>query len=179
MLSALGFSSTLATGGLSLLKLAPFWFAVKEAVVPTLIALAVVLTRHSKSSILRAMALNEQVVNTARIKEGLQAASREADFERLLDRTNWLLVASFALSATLNFVLTRNIITALPDTPEFNAQLGRLTWISYLVIAVPSLSIMLFAVFRLFKGITRLTGLTLEEILHPPPEKKAEGTESR
>jgi len=172
VISALGFTSTLATGGLSLLRLDPFWFAVKEASVPTLIGLAVLLTRHSSSSLLRAMMLNEQVVNLPRIRTALREADREADFERVLDRTNWLLVASFAFSAVLNFVLARLIITSFPDTPEFNDQLGRLTWISYIVIAVPSLAITLFALWRMFQGLTRLTGLPLEELLHTPEAGK-------
>lgn len=175
VLSALGFTSTLATGGLSLLRLDPFWFAVKEASVPTLIGLAVLLTRHSSSSLLRAMMLNEQVVNLPRIRTALKEANREADFERVLDRTNWLLVASFAFSAVLNFVLARMIITSFPDTPEFNDQLGRLTWISYIVIAAPSLAITLFALWRMFQGLTRLTGLPLEELLHTAEAPKGAG----
>jgi hypothetical protein len=171
VLSALGFSSTLASGGLSLLKLEPLWFAIKEAIVPTLIGIAVLLSRHSKSSLLNALLLNEQVVNLPRIKEGLKTANREADFERLLDRSNWMIAGSFALAAVLNFVLARLIITAMPETIEFNEQLGKLTWISYIVITVPSLSIMLFAMMRMFKGITALTGLTLDDMLHAPPEK--------
>jgi hypothetical protein len=124
VLSALGFSSTLATGGLSLLKLDPFWFAVKEASVPMLIFLAVLLTRHSKSSILRAMMLNEEVVNVPRLNEALQSPGKQAEFERLLDRTNWLIAGSFILSAVLNFVLARMIITTTADDPEFNASSG-------------------------------------------------------
>ena len=30
-----------------------------------------------------------------------------------------------------------------------------------------------YALWRLLKGLERLTGLTLDEILHQPPEKKA------
>lgn len=171
VISALGFSSTLATGGLSLLRLEPVWFAVKEAAVPTLIGLAVLLTRHSKSSILRAMMLNEQVVNLPRITDALKTAGKEADFERLLDRTNWLIIASFAFSAVLNFVLARMIITVTADEPEFNVQLARLTGISYLVIAVPSIAITGYALFRMFSGLGRLTGLKIDEILHDPEKK--------
>lgn len=172
VISALGFSSTLATGGLSLMRLEPLWFAVKEAIVPALIGIAVLLTRHSKSSILRAMMLNEQVVDVPRVTAELKAKGREADFEKLLDRTNWLIIASFAFSAVLNFVLARMIITVTADQPEFNAQLARLTGISYLVIAVPSIAITGFALFRMFRGIGRLTGLKLDEMLHDPDEKK-------
>jgi hypothetical protein len=84
----------------------------------------------------------------------------------------WLLAASFALSAVLNFVLARLIITAMPDTPLFNEQLGRLTWMSYIVIMLPSLAIMVLALWRLLKGLERLSGLTLDEILQQPAEKK-------
>lgn len=171
VISALAFSSTLATGGLSLMRLEPVWFAVKEAIVPALIGMAVLLTRHSKSSILRAMMLNEQVVNLPRVTEELRAKRREAEFERLLDRTNWLIAGSFAFSAVLNFVLARLIITVTADAPEFNAQLARLTGLSYLVIAVPSIAITGFALFRMFQGLGQLTGLTLEEMLHEPEKK--------
>jgi hypothetical protein len=177
VISALGFTSTLATGGLSLLKLDPFWFAVKEAIVPALIGLTVLLTRHSKSSLLRALMLNPQVVNVPRINEGLREARQEAAFERVLDQTNWLLVASFGLSTVLNFVLARMIITAMPDTAEFNAQLGRLTWISYIVIAVPSMAITVFALWRMFHKIGQLTGLKMDDMLQPPPDKKTESAE--
>jgi hypothetical protein len=43
---------------------------------------------------------------------------------------------------------------------------------SYLVIMLPSMAVMIYALMRLLKGLQRLTGLKLEEILHPPPEKK-------
>lgn len=172
VLSALGFTSTLATGGLSLMQLDPFWFAVKEASVPLLIFLAVILTRHSKSSILRAMMLNEEVVNVPRLNEALQAQGKQADFEKLLDRTNWLIAGSFILSAVLNFVLARMIITTTSADPEFNVQLGKLTGLSYLVISVPSLGITLFALWRMFTDLTRITGLKLEELLHVPEETK-------
>jgi len=84
----------------------------------------------------------------------------------------WLLAASFALSAVLNFVLARQIVTAMPDTPLFNEQLGRLTWMSYIVIMLPSMAIMIVALWRLLKGLERLSGLGLDDILHAPPDKK-------
>jgi hypothetical protein len=39
------------------------------------------------------------------------------------------------------------------------------------VIALPSTAIMMFALWKLIGGITRLTGLKLEEIFHAPPPK--------
>lgn len=171
-IAALGFTSTLATGGLGLLKLDPFWFAVKEAAVPTLIGLTVLVSQWSRKPLVRTMLFNDQVIDVPRVEAAIDAGNRRADFLRLMQTSSWLLAGSFALSAVLNFVLARIIVTAMPDTPLFNEQLGRLTWLSYLVIMVPSMAVMIYALWRLLKGLQGLTGLKLEEILHPPPEKK-------
>jgi hypothetical protein len=173
-LSALGFTSTLATGGLGLLKLEPFWFAVKEAVVPSLIGLTVLVSQWTKRPLVRTMMFNDQVINVPRVEAALDERNQRPAFLNLLKTSSWLLAGSFALSAVLNFVLARIIITALPETAEFNEQLGRLTWLSYIVIMVPSMVIMIYALWRLIKGLEILSGLTLDEILHQPPaqEKK-------
>jgi hypothetical protein len=171
-LSALGFTSTLATGGLGLLKLEPFWFAVKEAVVPTLIGLTVIVSQWTKKPLVRSILLNEQVVDVLKVETALATHNHRTAFARLLSQASALLAGSFFLSAVLNFALARYLITALPDTPEFNEQLGKMTWMSWPVIVVPSMAIMLFAMWRLFKGLEKLSGLTMDEILRQPPEKK-------
>ncbi len=171
-ISAIGFFGTLATGGLGLLKLAPFWFAVKEAVVPTLIGLAVIASQWTKKPLVRSLLLNPQVIDVPRVEAALDARGQRAAFTRLLDGASWLLAGSFFLSAVLNFGLARYLITTTPDTPEFNEQLGRMTLWSWPVIVVPSMAIMIVALLRLFKGIAALTGLTMDEVLHQPPGKK-------
>lgn len=171
-IAALGFTSTLATGGLGLLKLDPFWFAVKEAVVPTLIGLTVLVSQWTRKPLVRTMLFNDQVIDVPRVEAAISTGGRQAAFQLLMRSSSWLLAASFALSAVLNFVLARIIITAMPDTPLFNEQLGRLTWMSYLVIMVPSMAVMIYALWRLLKGLQTLTGLKLEEILHPHADKK-------
>jgi len=171
-LAALGFASTLATGGLGLMKLAPFWFAVKEAVVPTLIGLTVVVSQWTKKPLVRTMLFNEQVINVPRVEAALDAKGQRPAFLSLLSNSSWLLASSFVLSAVLNFGLARFLIKSMPDTPEFNAELGRMTLWSWPVIVVPSMIIMVFALWRLLKGLEQLSGLTLDEILHQPPEKK-------
>lgn len=171
-LSALGFCSTLATGGLGLLKLQPFWFAVKEAAVPTLIGLTVLISQWSNKPLIRSLLYNDQVVDVDRVETALALHGQREAFARLMARSSWMLAGAFALSAVLNFVLARLIITAMPETPEFNDQLGRLTWISYIVIMIPSLSIMMLAFWRLLNGIEKLSGLKSEEIFRQPPDKK-------
>ena len=172
-IAALGFVSTLATGGLGLLKLEPLWFAVKEAVVPTLIGLTVVVSQWTKKPVVRSMLFNDQVIDVARVEAALDAKGQRPAFEQLLKGSSWLLASSFFISAVLNFVLARVLIKSLPDTPEFNAELGRMTLWSWPVIVLPSMVIMVIALWRLMKGLERLSGLNLDEILHQPPEKKS------
>jgi hypothetical protein len=171
-LSALGFTATLATGGLALLKLDPFWFAVKEAVVPSLIGLTVLASHVVGRPLVRSMLFNEQVLNVGKIEATIVERSQQKAFAGLLWQASGLLAASFVLSAGLNFALARFLITAPPDTALFNEQLGRLTAWSWPVIVVPSMAMMLFALWRLLKGVERLTGLPMDELFHAPPEKK-------
>lgn len=163
-LSALGFTATLATGGLALLKLDPFWFAVKEAVVPSLIGLTVLVSHMVGRPLVRSMLFNEQVLNVGKIEATIVERSQQKAFAGLLRQSSGLLAASFALSAGLNFALARSLITAQPDTELFNEQLGRLTAWSWPVIVVPSMAMMMFALWRLLKGVERLTGLPMDEL---------------
>lgn len=170
-IAALGFVSTLATGGLGLLKLDPLWFAVKEAVVPALIGLTVLISQLTKKPLVRTMLFNDQVIDVPRVEAALDAKNQRPAFRKLMRESSWLLAASFALSAVLNYGLARYIIKSMPDTPEFNAELGKMTLWSWPVIVVPSMVFMIVALWRLLKGLQNLSGLTLDEILHQPAEK--------
>jgi hypothetical protein len=54
------------------------------------------------------------------------------------------------------------ILTAAPGTSEFSEQLGRMTALSYPVIAIPSMIVLLIAIWFVFSQIHRLTGKKLE-----------------
>lgn len=171
-ISGLGFFSTLASGGLGLLRLEPLWFAVKEAAVPAIVGVAVFASQWSKRPLVRQFLLNDQVINLPRVNAALDEHGMQPAFEALLRASSVLLAGSFFLSAFLNFALARYLITAAPDTAEFNAQYGRMLGWSWPVIVVPSTTVMMFALWRLVKGVERMTGLTLDQILHSPEEKK-------
>ena len=174
-LSALGFAATLATGGLALLKLDPFWFAVKEAVVPALIGLVVVVSHAVGRPLVRSMLLNDQVLDVARVEAAITEQRQEAGLSRLLWRATGMLAGSFAFSAVTNFFLARLIVTAPAETEEFNAQLSRLMWWSWPVIAIPSLVIMMLALWQLLKGVARLTAIPLDDLFHAAAKRDAGG----
>lgn len=174
-IAGIGFASTLLTGGFGLAKLDGIWFAVKEASVPLAIALMVMLSMKSKRPLVREFIYNDQVINIAKVDAALAERGAQASFEKLLAQAGWLVTASFFVSAALNFVLARWVLTAPAGTPEFNAQLGKMQWLSWPVIVLPSVAMMMFALWRLLGGIKQLTGLELEQVFHAQaaPEKKA------
>jgi hypothetical protein len=83
----------------------------------------------------------------------------------LLINASWILAGSFFLSSILNYLLAVIILTADPGTVSFNEQLGKMTALSFPVIALPAMAVMMGNLFYLFRGIKRLTGLDLEFIV--------------
>jgi hypothetical protein len=169
-LSILGFVSVLLSGGMGLFKADGFWFAVKDAVLPTCIGLFVLVSMRTKSPLLREMVFNDQIVDVGRVETALAARGQAPAFEALMRRSGMWLALSFIVSAPVNFVLARYILRSPPGTPEFNAELGKMHIIVWPVIVIPSMIALMIIFWKLLNGLAALTGLTTDEILRS--EKK-------
>ncbi len=169
--SIIGFVSVLLTGGLGLMQVGGFWFAVKEAAVPTVIGAAVLLSLKSKRPLVNTFLYNEQVIDVPKVDAALAARGTRTGFNRLMVTSSYLLALSFVVSAVLNFALARYLLTATPGTAEFNGQLARMQVLSWPVIVVPSMAMTIYALWRLMSGLQKLTGLTLDELFHPHAKK--------
>ncbi|MFU8895019.1 MAG: VC0807 family protein [Gammaproteobacteria bacterium] len=165
IVSILGFVSVLLTGGIGLLQLDPKWIAVKEAAVPAVIGIAVVLSLRTRFPIVRTFLYNEKIIRVQEVNQALEKRGNRAAFDRTLVNASWMLAASFFVSSVLNFVLAKLIVKSQPGTTAFNEELGRMTALSYPVIVVPSMIIMIAALWYLFNRIQQLTDLELEQIL--------------
>ncbi len=163
-ISILGVISILLTGGIGLLELDPRWVAVKEAAVPGIIGLAVVLSLKTPYPVVRSLLYNERVIQVDKVESALDAHGSRAAFEGCLVTASWLLAASFFVSSILNFVLAKVIVKSPAGTTAFNEELGRMTALSYPVIVIPSMAVMMIALWYLFKSIRRHTDLTVEDI---------------
>jgi len=170
-ISIVGFASLLIYGGLGLLKLDPFWFAVKDAAIPALIGAAVLASMRAKEPLVHEILCNPQVVNLARVEAALDERGHRPQFQRLLESSSRLLALSFFLSAAINYGLARHIIHSPPGTEALNKELARMHWASLAGAMVPSLAMMFYALWRLFTGLEKLTGLEFDEIMHQPPAK--------
>jgi hypothetical protein len=163
-ISIIGFASVLLTGGFGLMKLDGFWFAVKEAAVPSVIGLFVLLSARTKRPLVKTIIYNDQVLDTARVDTALAERGRQRDFENLLARSSRALAGTFLVSAILNFGLARYLLKSPPGTEAFNAELGKMNIWSWPVIVLPSMVMLMFVLWKLIGGIQRLTGLEQEQI---------------
>ena len=77
-----------------------------------------------------------------------------------------MIAATFFFSAVMNYGLARWIVTSPAGSEAFNAELGRLTLLSYPAIALPSMLMMVGVLLYLTRALRRLTGLRLGQVLH-------------
>ncbi len=164
-MALLGVVSTLLTGGIGLLKVDPFWLAVKEAAVPTLIGLVILGSNWTRWPLIRILVFNPTLFDVDKVNAALQARGTTVPFElRLRTGTLWL-AGTFFFSAVANYFLTRWIVHSPAGTEAFNEELGKLTLMSYPIIALPSMVMMMALMFWLARGAKALTGLELNDML--------------
>ncbi len=164
-ISILGVVSVLLTGGISLLQLDPKYLAIKEAAIPAIIGLAVLISQFTPFPLVRKLMYNEQILDLGKVEQALQEKGTSEQLNRTLNIVGYLVAASFLLSAVLNYFLARWVVVSPAGTSEFAAELGRLTALSYPVIVVPSMIVLFAGLWYLFSSLKKLTGLDLEQML--------------
>ncbi len=164
--SALGVLNVVLTGGISLLELDPAYIAIKEAMVPAIFGLATLVSLKTPYPLVKTFLYNDKILQTDKIAAALEQNGQGRLFEKLLANASWLVAGSFFLSSLLNYLLATLLITSQPGTIEFNEQLGKMTALSFPVIALPAMLVLMGTLFYLFRGITKLTGLSLEDFIH-------------
>lgn len=171
MFSILGVVNILLTGGLALLKLEGFWFAVKEAAFPLVIGIAVFWSAFTEKPFVKMILFNNNIVKLDLINNKLSELGHHSEFKNHLKVLTMLLAGSFLFSAILNYGLARYIFVEIPKTlPELeqsvilNAQIAKMTWLSFIVIALPSLVLTVGIFWYMLKGVKRYTGLEFNDI---------------
>jgi hypothetical protein len=172
-ISIIGFVSVLLSGGFGLMQVSGFWFAVKDAAIPGIIGVVVLVSMRAKTPLVTELLYNPQVIDVEKVDARLAARGAQPDFARLLRRSTGLLSLAFFVSSALNYGLARHLLVSPPGTAAFNGELAKMHLLSWPVIVVPSTAMMMFVLWRLLGGIKSLTGLELDDIFHAPPEKKA------
>ena len=155
--SGLGLFSVILTGGIGLLKLSPSVLAIKEAAIPFFIGL-VIFFAEKRFHFAEKMILNDEVFDTEKIKTALKKNKSEKYFERKIRVASFLLAGSFFFSAILNFFLAKEIVKSPAGSPEFAAELGKMTALSYPVIVAPMMIFLIGILIFLFRALKTATG---------------------
>jgi hypothetical protein len=164
-ISIVGIVSVLLTGIFGILKLPPEWIAVKEAAVPLVIGAAIVISLWTPCPLIKKILMSEKLFNVDLLHEKLRERKNEALFEKRLVGLTWGLASSFFLSSALNYMLAKMILKSEPGTEAFTAEIGRMTGLSYVVITIPSMTVMILVLIALIKTLTHLTGLQMDDLL--------------
>lgn len=163
-MAVIGIVSALLTGGIGLMQLDSGWFAIKEGAVSGLIGLVVAVSAFTRRPLIHALVFDASLMDTARIEGALKERGNRPAFEAALRTGTLMLAGTFAFSAAANYALARWIVTSPAGTPDFNEQLGRMTLLSYPLIALPSLALMAGLLWWLVRRAGQLTGLSMADL---------------
>ena len=161
----LGLFSVGLTGGIGLLQLDQQWLAVKEAAIPGLIGIAVLASTWTRYPLIRTLLFNPNIINVARVQQKLEETRTSDLFEIRMQKATYLLSGTFFFSSLVNYLLASYIVTSPTGSAAFNEELGRLTLLSYPMIAIPSTLMMMAILYYVWRTVHTMTGLSLEDLL--------------
>lgn len=164
--SILGIVSVLLTGGISLLKLPAEYIAIKEAAIPALIGIAVLVTQFTEKPLVKMLILNDQIINWPHLNDVLDKQNKRKLFNKKVAVSSYIVASSFFLSSVLNYILAKVILVSEPGTTAYTEELGRMTALSYPVIVIPSMILLVGALWYLFAQIKKITGEELDNFIN-------------
>lgn len=165
LMSLLGLTSVVASGALGMLRATGLWFALKEALLPSVLGLATLLSMSWKKPLINAFLYSDMIFHKDKIEAALSEKGNGGTFLQLLKSVNLIIAASFLVSAVLNFSLAYILIQSEPGSEAFNSELGKMNALSFPVVALPSMVVLGVGMFRLSKGLQKITGLTAQELM--------------
>lgn len=164
-ISIIGIVSVLLTGVFTLMELPAEWMAIKEAAIPLIIGLVIVISLKTPYPLIKKILMSEKLFNVDLLHEKLREKNNEGLFEKRLVGLTWGLAASFFLSSGLNYGLAKIILKSAPGTEAYAAEIGKMTGLSYVVVMLPSMAVMILVLIALVKTLTHLTDLKLDDLL--------------
>lgn len=168
----LGLVSIAVSGGIGLLKLPASWIAVKEAMIPAILALAILISGWIGKPLARVFL--DAIIDKDRIYPILEEQNKLDDYDRRTTGATWMLAGTFLLSAGLNFILAKVVVTADGGSQQYTEQIGRMTALSFPVITIPVFIALTASIFYIMTTLSKLTGLEIDEVLKDQGKQQTE-----
>lgn len=180
LMSVVGMAGVLLTGIISLFVIGPegrihsatpWLFAGKEALIPLILAAAVIVSRSTNAPLLNMFIYTPELFDVPRIEQAVAANGREQDYQSLLAASSWILAGTLVASSIGNFFLSLSFMSSVMRLPAeeqqvaYNVAIGSITWWGFLIIGVPILMALIFIMTNLIKRLGQLTGLIRDDIL--------------
>ena len=162
--SVLGLVSVLLTGGIGIFQFPTNWLAIKEAFIPGIIGMAVIISTYTKYPLLKMFV--EETLNIEGLRKKLTHSENEC-FSARVRFSSFLLGGTFFISSFLNFFLATWIVVSDPGTEAFNQELGLMNLLSLPIIALPMMVILMVIIWYLLNDTLKKVGLTWEEFFAP------------
>jgi len=176
LFSVIGVISIFLTGSMGVLKLPPDWIAIKEAGVPLLLGVLILLFKKRYPFVEK---LLHEAIDYKKVHAALEKKDNHKKLKERIEIGTYIVAGSFFLSSFLNFLLAKMLLKSAPGTEAFAAELGKMTALSFPVIALPSMIVMMAALIYIIMGIMKFTGLEMEEIVGGKKVEKAALPSSR
>jgi len=163
LFSGLGVVSVILTGIIGLFEFPNALLALKEASIPLIVGLALIVSQRIGHPLLNE--LLKEALDFEKIFKVAEEKNKLKEIKEGLKISNYVLAAVFFASAVANYMLAKLLVTSVPGTADYNAELGALTGISFVVILVPFLIAFILIMSFLINHIKKKTSLKLEEIV--------------
>jgi len=181
LFSMLGAISVLLTGGLTLMLWqddgsvhpnAAMLFAIKEASIPLVLSVAVLVSHYTPNSLSRMLLFNPELLDMQRIHSHLNCDSSKQRFQQLVFKGTLYICGAFLLSAALNgavaWYFLGDLVTDVTDAREhYNAAIGKITGWGFVIIAVPVTIVMIAALLKTLNALEQITGLKRDDLFLP------------
>ncbi len=179
--SILGVVSILLTGGITLYSWnkdgsikenAAMLFALKEASIPLIFGSAILLSYWTKTPLIKAFLFNPDLFNIPLIEKRVSQNKAEKHYGKILLEGTLLLAGSFFVSMVANYFLAMHFLGKVNTQADdariaYNEAVGKLTGWGFAIIGIPMLVFLMIALFRLISVITKITGLSRDEMMIP------------
>ena len=165
-ISILGFAGIFLTGIIGVFELPTELIAYKEASIPFIIGVVILVTINSPFPLIRKLLYNPEIMDVEKIENILIEKNSKEGFDKLMVKSSYFLSLSFFLSAVLNFILAKIIMHSPSGTAAFNDEYSYMLGLSWPVIVLPSMVVMGFILWYMFSSLTKLTGLKFEEMFN-------------